>query len=98
MLRCTRNFWGAAREVRLKEAQSQPQGPAPVRKSGRLGAAEARIEAALDRLDAALGTQAEDLGSVTRLQEENAALRQTRAEVSGRLDAAIERLRRVLAH
>jgi hypothetical protein len=35
---------------------------------------------------------------VTRLQEENAALRQTRADVSERLDAAVERLRRVLAH
>lgn len=82
----------------MKETQSHPHGSAPARKSGRLGAAEARLEAALDRLDAALATQAEDAAGTTRLQEENAALRQSRADVSARLDAAVERLRRVLAH
>lgn len=93
----------------MKEVQSQPQAPSPAWKTGRLGAAEARLEAALDRLGSALdgcvrtlGTQAEDsglmTGRITRLQEENAALRSTRDDVSGRLNAAIERLRRVLAH
>jgi hypothetical protein len=35
---------------------------------------------------------------MARLREENAALHQIRDDVSGRLDAAIERLSRVLAH
>jgi ElaB/YqjD/DUF883 family membrane-anchored ribosome-binding protein len=89
----------------LKETQSQSPGAAAARKSGRLGAAEARLDAALDRLDAALGAcmqslaeRAEDEALLTRLQEENAALQQTREAVSARLDAAVERLRRVLAH
>ena len=97
--------FGAAWEVPLKETQSQSPGAAPARKSGRLGAAEARLEAALDRLDAALGEyartlagRAESTAGMTQMQEENAALQQTRDDVSARLDAAVERLRRVLAH
>ena len=89
----------------MQEGQSPPPATAPARKSGRLGVAEARIEAALDRLDAALDGCARALaqqdansGLVTRLQANNAALQQARAEISGRLDAAIERLHRVLAH
>ncbi len=89
----------------MRETQSQLPGSTPARKSGRLGAAEARLEAALDRLDAALGEcariladRAEGTAGMTRLQEENAALQQTRDDVSARLDAAVERLRRVLAH
>ncbi|MSO84966.1 MAG: hypothetical protein EXR02_00285 [Rhodospirillales bacterium] len=78
----------------MKETSSR----APARKSGRLGAAEDRLDAALDRLDAALAERTGDPGSVTRLQEENAALRQIRDGVSERLDAAVERLRRALAH
>ena len=97
-----REAWsvGTARETPLKETPAQP----PARKPGRLGSAEARLDAALDRLDAALGlglrqfaTQAEEAAGMTRMQEENAALRRTRDEVSGRLDAAVERLRQVLA-
>ena len=63
------------------------------------------MEAALDRLDAALegclralAARVETSDAVTHLQADNAALRHTRAEISGRLDAAIERLHRVLAH
>lgn len=89
----------------MQEGQSPPPATALGRKSGRLGTAEVRIEAALDRLDAALdgcvralARQDENSGLVTRLQVNNAALQQTRAEISGRLDAAIERLHRVLAH
>jgi hypothetical protein len=89
----------------LSSGRSAPPGSTPARKSGRLGAAEARLEAALDRLDATLGECAQALAGrgegtagMTRLQEENAALQQTRDSVSARLDAAVERLRQVLAH
>ena len=82
----------------MKETQSQSHVQAPVRKSGRLGAAEVRLEAALNRLDAALAERTEDRGFVTQLQEENAALRQIRDGVSTRLNAAVERLRQALAH
>ncbi len=89
----------------MKETHSQQPGAPTARKSGRLGSAEARLEAALDRLDAALGAcmqtlaeRAEDAALLARLQEENAALQQIRDGVSARLDAAVERLRRVLAH
>ena len=63
------------------------------------------MEAALDRLGAALegslralAAKDDRAGVAAALEAENVALRQTRMEVSGRLDAAIERLHRVLAH
>ncbi|MEK7245018.1 MAG: hypothetical protein AAB223_03265 [Pseudomonadota bacterium] len=89
----------------LSSGRPAPPATTPAWKSSRLGAAEARIEAALDRLDAALDgceralvARAGDPGLVARLEKENTALQQTRADVSGRLDAAVERLRRALAH
>ncbi len=89
----------------LTDDRSQPPASKSARKPGPLGAAEARLEAALDRFEAALDgaearieERAEDRAAMTRLREENAALQQTRAEVSDRLDAAVERLRRALAH
>lgn len=93
----------------MTDNQSQPPGTKPARKPGRLGTAEARLDAALGRLDAAfdslgraLAAQAEERdgerAAVSRVRQENAALQQIRDDVSGRLDAAVERLRRVLAH
>jgi hypothetical protein len=100
-------------ENAVTENRSQPPGPRTARKPGRLEAAEARLDAALGRLEAALdgadrelaaraealaAERAGDRAAVERLREENAALQQIRGDVSGRLDAAVERLRRVLAH
>jgi hypothetical protein len=100
-------------DIAVTENRSQPSGSHAGRKPGRLGAAETRLDAALGRLEAALAgaaaragerdeararERAEDRAAVARLREENAALQQIRDGVSGRLDAAVERLRRVLAH
>ena len=80
----------------MQEGQSSPPAPAATRKSGRLGAAEARIEAALNRLDAALdgcvgalARRDETSGLVTRLQESNAALQQAHDSLSARLERAL---------
>ncbi len=100
-------------ENALTENRSQPPAQPPgaklARKPGPLGAAEARLEAALDRLEIALDgwtiraekraeERGQDRAALSRLQDENAALQQIRADVSGRLDAAIQRLGRALAH
>ena len=81
----------------------------PAHKSARLGVAEARLGSALDGLERALGSIAAARGGdsadtavrgaeqVSRLQDENAALQQTHEQIAGRLDAAVDRLRRVLA-
>ena len=77
-------------------------------KPGRLGSAEARLGSALDRLEQVLGgiepargadaaAAAEVAARVARLQDENVALQQTQDQIAGRLDAAVDRLRRVLA-
>lgn len=109
MLRCVRGNSGAAETIALTDNRSQSTGSKSARKPGRLGTAEARLDAALGRLETAfdglgraLAAQAEERDggreTVSRMREENAALQQIRADVSGRLDAAVERLRRVLAH
>jgi hypothetical protein len=54
--------------------------------------AEARARVEADE------ARAGDQAAFAQLREENAALRHVQGEVSGRLDAAVERLRRALAH
>jgi hypothetical protein len=75
--------------------------------AGRARAAEAQAAAqalAAAQAQTAVETRAHaearagDAALMARLREENAALHQIRDDVSGRLDAAIERLSRVLAH
>jgi len=96
----------------LTDNHSQKAGPGPGRKSARLGEVEARLGEALDGLERVLGAietagsaRAADVtaqlverdGRLLRLQEENAALQQNREEIAGRLDVAVDRLRRALA-
>lgn len=55
-------------------------------------AAEARARVDADEAHAG------DQTALAQLREENTALRHVRDEVSGRLDTAVDRLRRALAH
>ncbi len=95
----------------MKETHSQPPlhttSPS-ARHAARLGVAEARLGSALDGLERALdrvetareagaGSSAEAEERQARLRNENAALQQTQAEIAGRLDTAVDRLRRALA-
>jgi len=66
--------------------------------AGRADRATAEAEAKAMALARADEARAGDQAAFAQLREEKAALRQIQGEVSGRLDAAVERLRRALAH